>query len=198
MTGNYFFDARRVATERVRRAFRSTLRVNGWEDALVQFARRDTGDVELQRLIGEATFASVPTMLLHGESDAMLPVAHVVQLANDLDVVKFQTLRACGHAPHIERPLSFIARCAPRSHSRSTFVHSRIASSVAEFLADLDLLPPSLAIARKAATSSATGAATTASQTMTSAPAITVTTASLVPELSASAATFSVASLERR
>lgn len=40
LLGNeYFYDPKRVVTEQVRRAFRTTLRVNGFEDALETFAR---------------------------------------------------------------------------------------------------------------------------------------------------------------
>ena len=110
LRGHYFFDNRRIATnERLRRAFRSTTRVNGWDDALVLFAQRDAGERELLRLIVESSFASTPMMLLHGENDVTLPLAHAVQLASELDVVKFQTLRMCGHAPHLERPTAFVA-----------------------------------------------------------------------------------------
>jgi hypothetical protein len=40
----------------------------------------DGGDKELLRLISEATFAHFPMMLIYGENDVILPIAHAVQV----------------------------------------------------------------------------------------------------------------------
>ena len=60
--------------------------------------------------------------MLCGENDPIVPAQHLVQLSSDIDAVKFQSLRSCGHAPHLERTEAFV-------------------SSIVEFLSELGFLP---------------------------------------------------------
>jgi len=51
---------------------------------------------------------SVPTLIVWGESDQILPVAHGRRAAGRIPHSRLVTIPDCGHMPHIERPEAFL------------------------------------------------------------------------------------------
>lgn len=77
----------------------------GLGDALAALARGD--------LRAQTGAIKAPTLLIHGEADALMPVAAAQWLATHLPDAKLHVLPKCGHAPHLSQPenvAQFIAR----------------------------------------------------------------------------------------
>ncbi len=51
---------------------------------------------------------SVPTLIVWGESDQILPAAHGRRAAGRIPDSRFEIIPDCGHMPHIERPEAFL------------------------------------------------------------------------------------------
>jgi pimeloyl-ACP methyl ester carboxylesterase len=51
---------------------------------------------------------SVPTLIVWGESDQILPVAHARAAAGRIPHSRLAIVRDCGHMPHVERPEAFL------------------------------------------------------------------------------------------
>ena len=54
--------------------------------------------------------ATVPTLVLWGESDTFAPVAYGQKLAKALPHASFETISKAGHFPHIEQPNELVSR----------------------------------------------------------------------------------------
>ena len=53
---------------------------------------------------------TMPTLVLWGEEDALVPVAVGRKLAGDLPRAQFEALRGCGHLPTLEKPAESAVR----------------------------------------------------------------------------------------
>lgn len=51
---------------------------------------------------------SVPTLIVWGESDQILPAAHGRRAAGRIPHSRLATIPDCGHMPHVERPEEFL------------------------------------------------------------------------------------------
>ena len=50
---------------------------------------------------------AAPTLFLRGESDGLVSAEYVAAYARLLPIAHIETIRAAGHAPHIEQPHEF-------------------------------------------------------------------------------------------
>lgn len=51
----------------------------------------------------------VPTMIVWGDADLIIPIGHGRRAAADLPVDRFEVFEGAGHFPHLERPDDFLA-----------------------------------------------------------------------------------------
>jgi pimeloyl-ACP methyl ester carboxylesterase len=52
---------------------------------------------------------TVPTLVLHGESDGLVPVAYAQELASRIPDAKLVTIPGAGHLPMIEAEDAFVS-----------------------------------------------------------------------------------------
>lgn len=92
-------------TDDVRAGYRAPLTVVGWEAALWRFTRapRDNG---LAAALDQLT---VPTLLITGDSDTVVPTADTQRLGELLPNADVVVIEQSGHLPHEESPTAFIA-----------------------------------------------------------------------------------------
>ena len=48
-----------------------------------------------------------PTLLIHGEQDTLIPLAHAQNAARLIPDACLEVFEECGHVPHIEKPTEF-------------------------------------------------------------------------------------------
>jgi pimeloyl-ACP methyl ester carboxylesterase len=85
-------------------AYRAPLRVNNWDKALWELtkaSRRPTFARALPSL-------TLPTLVLSGANDAIVPVAQSERLAKDIQQATLVTFPNCGHTPQEECPQEFL------------------------------------------------------------------------------------------
>jgi len=56
---------------------------------------------------------SVPTLIVWGASDRILPVAHARAAAGRIRHSRLVIIPDCGHMPHVERPEAFLEAVIP-------------------------------------------------------------------------------------
>ncbi|KAK4536768.1 hypothetical protein CDCA_CDCA09G2793 [Cyanidium caldarium] len=107
--GYAFYDRARYATEDAVRVGRLHCLQHGWADAALAFLK-STG-YSLSARMPEFAALGIPTLVLWGEQDAILPAAKnlrafrgVYQLAGTSASLEVVTLSQCGHLPHLEKP----------------------------------------------------------------------------------------------
>ena len=61
---------------------------------------------ELNRLTADYPTLDVPTLLLWGRQDRVVPVSIAHRLCRDLPNAQLKVLEECGHIPHEERPIA--------------------------------------------------------------------------------------------
>ena len=75
---------------------------NGWEDDQVEWLR---GDGYAVADLVRPTFAEIPTLVLWGRDDQILPPAdYLPNFVDALPSATFRFVDACGHVPHLEQP----------------------------------------------------------------------------------------------
>lgn len=86
-------------TDAVRAGYRAPLTVAGWEAALWRFttAPRDNG------LAGALDDLTLPTLLLTGDADTVVPTADTERLSTLLPSAELVVIERAGHLPHEER-----------------------------------------------------------------------------------------------
>jgi pimeloyl-ACP methyl ester carboxylesterase len=84
--------------------YRKPLRVQNWDQALWQLtlASRPLG---LEKRLNEI---HVPTLVISGDDDRVVPTAQSVRLARELPNAELVIIPACGHVPHEECPEPFL------------------------------------------------------------------------------------------
>lgn len=102
------FANQEALTETVRAGYRAPLRVIGWEAALWRFtaAPRDNA---LAENLDDLT---VPTLLITGDTDTIVPTADTERLAALLSAAELVVIPRSGHLPHEERPDAFLTALA--------------------------------------------------------------------------------------
>ncbi len=90
-------------TPGVRAGYRRPLRAENWDRALWELTRasRSLEAPELGAL-------TVPSLVISGDDDRIVPVASSVRLAQELSNAELVILPNCGHVPHEECPEAFL------------------------------------------------------------------------------------------
>ena len=73
----------------------------------VAFVRSCGGDRGLSRRAG---YIQAPTLIVHGESDRLVPLAHAAALARAIPGAELVRLTGAGHLPMVEKEGEFLAR----------------------------------------------------------------------------------------
>ena len=88
----------------------------------------------------------VPTMVVWGDADLIIPIGHGRRAAADLPVDRFEVFEGAGHFPHLERPDDFLAVLEDflRDTRPATNSHANLAGYIREAmrLSDSDVRVP--------------------------------------------------------
>lgn len=84
--------------------YRKPLRVQNWDRAFWEFtlASRSVG------LPGQLEQITMPTLVITGDDDRIVPTAESVRLAKELPNARLEVIPNCGHVPHEECPEAFL------------------------------------------------------------------------------------------
>lgn len=105
-----FYDKARVTPEFVRENFAIKLAANdGTTQRLLRGNPKVAGEVVGDKL-GRIT---VPTLVVWGGDDAIVPLAEGRDFAEKIPGAKLVVIPECGHAPSLERPAAFLAAAEP-------------------------------------------------------------------------------------
>ena len=85
--------------------YRKPLKANNWDKALYEFTIAQNSE-DLQSRLGEL---KVPTLVMTGDDDRIVPTANTVQLANKIPGAVLEVFNKCGHVPQEECPDQFMA-----------------------------------------------------------------------------------------
>ena len=69
---------------------------------------------------GDLVRIKAPTLIVWGEDDRIVPVAHGERLAKEIANAKFTVIKACGHVPHEEGVVALLAAAVPFLVGEST------------------------------------------------------------------------------
>ena len=125
-----------LADPAARRAFVTIIRgVADWKGQRIDASRR-------LHLAEE-----VPTMVVWGDADLLIPIGHGRRAAADLPVDRFEVFEDAGHFPHLERPDEFLAVLHDflRDTRPASNTHANLAGYIREAMRDSDSdvrLPP--------------------------------------------------------
>jgi pimeloyl-ACP methyl ester carboxylesterase len=105
-----FHDNARVTEEYVRETFRMKLAANdGFTERSIWGNPKVAGEVVKDRL----TKITIPTMVVWGGSDEILPVEQGQAYAAGIPGAELKIIPECGHGPSIEKPKEFLAAVLP-------------------------------------------------------------------------------------
>lgn len=90
-------------------AYRKPLQVEHWDEALWAYTKAQRAPALEGRLAGLA----VPTLVLTGADDPVVPPADAERLAAALPDAQLRSLADCGHVPQEECPAAFLDAVAP-------------------------------------------------------------------------------------
>ncbi|GAP05519.1 predicted hydrolase [Anaerolinea thermolimosa] len=97
-------DPSRITPE-IQAGYRKPLHMANWDAALWEFTKAGSGNEDLApRLRG----IFLPTLVISGENDQIIPAADSVRLASELPGARLAVLPACGHLPQEECPDLFL------------------------------------------------------------------------------------------
>lgn len=85
--------------------YRLPLQVGYWDVALWELTKA-TKPNDLSERLHEIT---IPTLVISGDDDQIVPVENSIQLSEDIHLAKLVILENCGHLPQEECPESFLA-----------------------------------------------------------------------------------------
>jgi pimeloyl-ACP methyl ester carboxylesterase len=91
-------------TEVDRAGYRKPLQVENWDRALWEF----TAAAEPLELDRQLDAVRVPTLVLTGDDDRIVPAGQSVRLAGEIAGARLVIVPECGHIPHEERPDEFL------------------------------------------------------------------------------------------
>lgn len=89
--------------------YRRPFRAEGWDAALWEVTRASR-TFDLSPRLAEL---SVPTLLVSGTEDSLVPLATTNQMSSQIPEAKFREVAGCGHVPQEECPQKFLAVVAP-------------------------------------------------------------------------------------
>jgi pimeloyl-ACP methyl ester carboxylesterase len=89
-----------ILTNDVLAGYRAPLLVSGWERGLWEFTLSPRREVTVEGLAA----VSVPTLVITGDSDAIVPPEDSRAIAESLPDASFVVFEATGHLPHEEDP----------------------------------------------------------------------------------------------
>lgn len=96
-------DPERIEQETIDAYARYT-RVEGWDRALWEVSKANRQPVAAGRL----TEIDVPTLVITGAEDGVVPVADAERIAAELPAAELVVLESCGHTPQEECPAAFV------------------------------------------------------------------------------------------
>jgi pimeloyl-ACP methyl ester carboxylesterase len=85
-------------------AYRLPLRVNNWDKALWELTKAS----RRPNFVNSLTSLNVPTLVLSGINDNIVPLSQSQRLATDIPGAAFVTFPDCGHTPQDECPEQFV------------------------------------------------------------------------------------------
>lgn len=91
-------------TPEVWEGYLKPLRVENWDRALWEF----TASSRPTELASQIKSLNMPTLVITGDDDKIVPKERSIQLANDLPNAKLEIIPNCGHVPHEECPAEFL------------------------------------------------------------------------------------------
>lgn len=98
-----------LLTTDVLEGYRKPLGAENWDKALwemvLAYGSRD--------LPGRLDELAVPTLVITGDDDRIVPTAQSIRLAEELPGARLEVLEACGHVPHEECPEAFLQAVKP-------------------------------------------------------------------------------------
>lgn len=118
-----------LADPRARRAFVSLIRsVMDWSGQRIDATRR----LQLAD--------QVPTMIVWGDADLIIPIGHGRRAARDLPVDRFEVMEGAGHFPHLEDPDLFLGLVADflRDTTAADNTPEQLAGRIRDAMADSD------------------------------------------------------------
>jgi pimeloyl-ACP methyl ester carboxylesterase len=99
-----FFDKSKV-TKDVYAGYHKPLQVKGWEQAFWNFATAPRSN----KLASNLSNLKMPTLLISGSSDTVVPTADTVKLSKLIPNSRLELIEKSGHLPHEEQPAEFMA-----------------------------------------------------------------------------------------
>lgn len=84
--------------------YRKSTRVNDWDKALWELTKAS----RRPNFVSQLPSLNVPTLVLSGADDKIVPVEQSQRLANDIPNASFVTFPSCGHTPQDECPDLFV------------------------------------------------------------------------------------------
>ncbi|MGD2166237.1 MAG: alpha/beta hydrolase [Anaerolineae bacterium] len=92
-----------------RAGYRKPLRVENWDRALWQFTKASRAP----RLEDQIRSVTLPSLVVSGDDDRLVPVESSVRLAEELPNAELTVIPDCGHLPHEECPAAFLDAVLP-------------------------------------------------------------------------------------
>ena len=97
-------DPSRITPE-IQTGYRKPLHMANWDVALWEFTRAGSGSEDLAPRLKEI---ALPTLVISGEDDRIIPAADSVRLSADIPGARLVVIPACGHVPQEECPVFFL------------------------------------------------------------------------------------------
>jgi pimeloyl-ACP methyl ester carboxylesterase len=97
-------DTSRINQETIE-GYRRPLGVDGWDRALWEFTAASR-DLDLDQRLREL---GMPVLVITGDDDRIVPTELSLQLAEDIPGAELAIIPDCGHVPHEECPIEFMA-----------------------------------------------------------------------------------------
>ena len=91
-------------TPEIWQGYLKPLQVENWDRALWEF----TASSRPTELASQIKSLKMPTLVITGDDDKIIPKERSIQLANDLPNAKLEVIPNCGHVPHEECPTAFL------------------------------------------------------------------------------------------
>jgi pimeloyl-ACP methyl ester carboxylesterase len=98
-----FYDETKL-TDEVYAGYHKPLKVKGWEQAFWNFATAPRSN----ELAANLSKLKMPTLLISGSSDSVVPTADTVKLSKLIPNSRLELIKKSGHLPHEEQPEVFM------------------------------------------------------------------------------------------
>ena len=84
--------------------YQKPLQIENWDKALWQL----TVSSQESGLVERLSEISVPTLVITGDDDRIVPTEQSLRLADELPNAELMVIAKCGHLPHEEKPIEFM------------------------------------------------------------------------------------------